>query len=253
MKALPAVFKLIKERWVMAFGHRVRDTRIERGLTQQQLADAVNVNQPVIGSIESRDSETSKHASKIASALSVSLDWLLTGKGSKNVSEVKDKKIIYESGLNAWDENTPLLDDEIELPFYSNVHIAAGHGSECTDAESNRKLRFSKRSLRDANVNCEDAIVIKVTGDSMERLILDGATIAVDTSKAHEPIKDNRIYALESDGDLRCKYIQRVPGGKIKLISENPMYDDELYEMDEFSKLYRIIGWVFWWSTLAKW
>lgn len=237
----------------MAFGHRVRDTRIERGLTQQQLADAVNVNQPVIGSIESRDSETSKHASKIAAALSVSLDWLLTGKGSKSVSEVTEKKVVYESGLNAWDENTPLLDDEIELPFYSNVHIAAGYGSECTDAESNRKLRFSKRSLRDANVNCEDAIVIKVTGDSMERLILDGATIAVDTSKAREPIKDNRIYALESDGDLRCKYIQRVPGGKIKLISENPMYADELYEMDEFSKLYRIIGWVFWWSTLAKW
>lgn len=237
----------------MAFGHRVRDTRIEKGMTQQQLADAVGVNQPVIGSIESRDSETSKHASKIADALSVNLDWLLTGKGGKSNLEVQTKKSIYDSGLNEWDENTPLLDDEVELPFYSNVQIAAGHGSECTEAEPNRKLRFSKRSLRDANVNCEDAIVIKVTGDSMERLILDGATIAVDTSKAQEPIKDNRIYALESDGDLRCKYIQRVPGGKIKLISENPMYDDEVYEMDEFSKLYRIIGWVFWWSTLAKW
>lgn len=237
----------------MAFGHRVRDTRIEKGMTQQQLADAVGVNQPVIGSIESRDSETSKHASKIANALSTSLDWLLTGKGGN--PEVKDEtnNTAHEGHLSVWDEDTPLLDDEVDLPFYSNVHVAAGHGSECQEVKPNRKLRFSKRSLRDASVNSEDAIVIKVVGDSMERLILDGATIAVDTSKADVPIKDNRIYALETDGDLRCKYVQRVPGGKIKLISENPMYDDELYEMDEFSKLYRIIGWVFWWSTLAKW
>lgn len=237
----------------MAFGHRVRDTRIEKGMTQQQLADTVGVNQPVIGSIESRDSETSKHASKIADALSVSLDWLLSGKGGKSNIEVKTEDGSYETRLNTWDESTPLSDDEIDLPFYSNVHVAAGYGSECEEGSPNRKLRFSKRSLRDANVNSEDAIVMKVVGDSMERLILDGATIAVDTSKANVPIKDNRIYALESDGDLRCKYVQRVPGGKIKLISENPMYDDELYDMDEFSKLYRIIGWVFWWSTLAKW
>ncbi|MEK6198986.1 MAG: helix-turn-helix transcriptional regulator [Psychrobacter sp.] len=237
----------------MAFGHRVRGARIEKGMTQQQLADGVGVNQPVIGSIESRDSETSKHASKIADALSVNLDWLLTGKNNKSNLDVRTKNTTYDSEINAWDESTPLLDDEVELPFYSNVHVAAGHGAECEEVEPSRKLRFSKRSLRDANVNSEDAIVIKVVGDSMERLILDGATIAVDTSKANVPIKDNRIYALESDGDLRCKYIQRVPGGKIKLISENPMYDDELYEIDEFSKLYRIIGWVFWWSTLAKW
>lgn len=237
----------------MAFGHRVRDTRIEKGMTQQQLADIVNVNQPVIGSIESRDSETSKHASKIADALSVSLDWLLTGKGSKPFLENNEKEVNHKRGLKTWDENTPLLDDEVELPFYTNMHVAGGHSDECTELESNRNLRFSKQSLREANVNCEDAIVIKVIGDSMEPLILDGSTIAIDTSKAKVSIKDNRIYALESDGDLRCKYIQRVPGGKIKLISENPMYDDELYEIDEFSKIYRIIGWVFWWSTLAKW
>ena len=237
----------------MAFGHRVRDIRIKKGMTQQQLADSVNVNQPVIGSIESRDSETSKHASKIADALSVSLDWLLTGKGDKPFLEANEKEVSYKRGLKTWDEDTPLLDDEVELPFYTNRHIADDNSAECTGLESNIKLRFSKQSLREANVNCEDAIVIKLVDDNMAPLILDGSTIVVDTSKANVPIKDNRIYALESDGDLRCKYIQRVPGGKVKLISENPMYDDELYEMDEFSKIYRIIGWVFWWSTLAKW
>lgn len=237
----------------MALGHRVRDERIEKGLTQQELADLSGVNQPVIGSIESRDSETSKHAAKIANALGISLNWLLTGDGAKRNLKVDSDKTTYDTQLSTWDSNTPMNEDDVELPFYNKVQIAAGHGAANDDNQPHRKLRFSKRSLRDANVNCEDAIVIKVTGDSMERLILDGATIAVDVSKANLPIKDNKIYALESDGELRCKYIQRVAGNKVKLISENDMYDAETYNMDEFTKLYRVIGWVFWWSTLAKW
>lgn len=237
----------------MAFGHRVRDIRIKKGMTQQQLADSVNVNQPVIGSIESRDSETSKHASKIADALSVSLDWLLTGKGGEPFLEGNAKEVDHESGWAVCDKGISLFDDDIELPIYTNRFVADVDSAEDTGLEARRKLRFSKQTLKEANVNYEDAIVIKLIDDNMAPLILDGSTIVVDTSKANIPIKDNRIYALESDGDLRCKYIQRVPGGKVKLISENPMYDDELYEMDEFSKIYRIIGWVFWWSTLAKW
>lgn len=237
----------------MAFGHRVRNIRSEKGMTQQELADIVGVNQPVIGSIESRDSQTSKHASKIAQALGVSLDWLLTGSDGNEGTQVNDDKQHYKIGLSVWDDDTPTCSDDIDLPFYSDVQVAAGHGSQSYTEVPNQRLRFSKRSLRDANVSCTDAIALRVAGDSMERLILDGATIAVDTSKANEPIKDNRIYALEADGDLRCKYIQRVAGGKVKLISENDMYEDEVYDLEEFSKLYRIIGWVFWWSTLAKW
>lgn len=237
----------------MAFGHRVRDIRIKKGMTQQQLADSVNVNQPVIGSIESRDSETSKHASKIADALSVSLDWLLTGKGGEPFLEGNAKEVDHESGWAVCDKGISLFDDDIELPIYTNRFVADVDSAEDTGLEARRKLRFSKQTLKEANVNYEDAIVIKLIDDNMAPLILDGSTIVVDTSKANVPIKDNRIYALESDGYLRCKYIQRVPGGKVKLISKNSMYDDELYEMDEFSKIYRIVGWVFWWSTLAKW
>ena len=237
----------------MAFGHRVRDIRIKKGMTQQQLADSVNVNQPVIGSIESRDSETSKHASKIADALSVSLDWLLTGKGGEPFLEGNAKEVDHESGWAVCDKGISLFDDDIELPIYTNRFVADVDSAEDTGLEARRKLRFSKQTLKEANVNYEDAIVIKLIDDNMAPLILDGSTIVVDTSKANVPIKDNRIYALESDGYLRCKYIQRVPGGKIKLISKNSTYDDELYEMDEFSKIYRIVGWVFWWSTLAKW
>lgn len=209
----------------MAFGHRVRDVRLDKGLTQQDLADMIDVNQPVIGSIESRDSDTSKHASKIAKALGVDVDWLLSGKGGR---------------VAATDAQYSISDtDVIDLPFY--------------DDDAKRPLKFSKETLDTADVSASDAIAIVINSDDMEPMILDGSTIVVDTSKADIPIKNNRIYALVSGGEVRCKYIQRMVGGKIKLICKNPMYDDEVYCIEEFEALYQNIGWVFWWSTLVKW
>lgn len=209
----------------MAFGHRVRDIRLDKGLTQQELADLINVNQPVIGSIESRDSDTSKHASKIAKALAVDVDWLLSGKGS----QVAAKETQYSISDT----------DVIDLHFY--------------DDTAKRPLKFSQKTLDMAGVAANDAVAIDINSDDMEPMILDGSTIVVDTSKADIPIKNNRIYALVSGGEVRCKYIQRMAGGKIKLICKNPMYDDEIYCAEEFEALYKNIGWVFWWSTLAKW
>lgn len=244
----------------MAFGKRIREARNIRGLTQQQLADAIGVEQGTINAIESRDAKTSKYAEALCKALRIDIGWALAGVGeSPSRFEVRAPSADYDIQLDSvgsfetWDDNTPLGADEVALPFYKEVAVSAGGGRSCLTPGTSRKLRFSKRTLQNANVQIKDAITMKVNGDSMERLIMDGATIGVDTSKALEPIKDNRIYALETSGMLRCKYLQRLPGDKIKVYSENKMYDDEIYDMEEFSALYRIIGGVFWWSTLERW
>ncbi|WP_413190917.1 XRE family transcriptional regulator [Psychrobacter sp. AT9] len=232
---------------------RVKSMRDKRGLSQAQLGDAIGADQSVIANLERRDGKSSKYTPQLATALGVDVAWLLTGVSSATDANDKLTGLIQVGTFEPWDDETPLNGDEVALPFYREVELSAGSGRKAIVEDTNRKLRFSKRTLHKAGVDIKDAITMKVAGDSMERLITDGATIGVDTSKANEPIKDNRIYALESGGDLRCKYIQRAAGGKVKLISENDMYDDEIYSMDEFSQLYRIIGWVFWWSTIAKW
>ena len=63
----------------MALGKRVKQRRTELGLTQEQVARAIGKPQSVIQSIESRDSQSSKHAASIAKALGVTLGWLSTG------------------------------------------------------------------------------------------------------------------------------------------------------------------------------
>jgi Predicted transcriptional regulator len=113
-----------------------------------------------------------------------------------------------------------------------------------------RKLRFSYATLRAAGVDPAAAICAQLTGNSMEPLIMDGSTIGIDTATTH--ITDGEIYALEHEGMLRVKFVYRLPGGGIRLRSFNrDEYPDEEYPAEQFdSGQIRLIGWVFWWSTV---
>lgn len=65
----------------MALGENIKRLRTQQKLTQAQLAAKAGgeITQGVIAALEKRDSETSKHASRIAAALGVSLEELISG------------------------------------------------------------------------------------------------------------------------------------------------------------------------------
>jgi transcriptional regulator with XRE-family HTH domain len=74
----------------MALGARIKQARELRALNQTELAERVNkmlgpedkpLTQQALGALESRDSNKSEHALKIADALGVSVRWLLDGQG----------------------------------------------------------------------------------------------------------------------------------------------------------------------------
>lgn len=81
---------------------------------------------------------------------------------------------------------------------------------------------------------------------------MNGATIGVDRSATR--ILDGEIYALEHDGMLRVKYLYRLPAGGMRLRSFNTTeHPDEEYSAEQIeTQQIRILGWVFWWSTLRK-
>lgn len=149
-----------------------------------------------------------------------------------------------------WDSNTPLYDDEVALPFYKEVEMAAGCGASEVIEVPGRLLRFARSTLRDAGVQPEHAVCASIKGRSMERLILDGATIGIDTSD--KVIVDGEIYAFDQDGMLRVKYMYRTPGGGVRIRSENAEeFPDEFLTPEQFAQI-RMLGWVFWWSTVRK-
>lgn len=151
--------------------------------------------------------------------------------------------------MEVWDNETPLGPDEIELPFYEEVELSAGKGSEVMLETSGRKLRFGKRTLQKKGVPPEAAACAAVTGNSMEPVLPDGSTVGIDTSFTH--VLDGKMYAIDHSGQLRVKLLYRLPGGGLRLRSHNSEeHPDERYEGDYVAQHIRVIGKVFWYSVL---
>lgn len=157
----------------------------------------------------------------------------------------------WHAGFSLWDNDTPLNADEIALPFYREVELAAGNGSTIVQENNGYKLRFAKSTLKKSNVDPQHAACVTVSGNSMLPVLRHGTTVGIDTSK--KQIVDGEMYAIDHNGMLRVKILYRVPGGGIRIRSyNNDEYPDELIRPENFNDI-KIIGWVFWWSVLNIW
>lgn len=151
----------------------------------------------------------------------------------------------YIGMISAWDDDTPLDEDEVEVPFLREVELAAGSGKTAIEETHRWKLRFGKHTLRRQGVSPENAVCVTVRGNSMEPVFPDGSTVGVD--RGATAIIDGKVYALQDDGMLRIKALYRLPGGRVRVRSFNR--DEHPDEERELSSLH-IIGRVFWSSVL---
>jgi len=225
-------------------GERSKERRKLIKLTQIQLSKKVGVSGVTISQWESGDTAPKgENLYKLAKALKCSPDWLLFGSEPKPVSNAE-----WAGPMETWDSNTPLNDDEVEIPFYMEVELAAGHGIAEMPHFYGPKLRFAKSTLRKSNVDPTNAACVRVSGNSMEPVLPNGSTVGVDTSQTN--VIDGKMYAINHDGMLRIKTLYKLPGGGLRLRSFNlDEWPDERYEGDDLKQI-TVIGKVFWYSVL---
>ncbi|SEJ50258.1 helix-turn-helix transcriptional regulator [Pseudomonas sp. NFR16] len=256
----------------MNLSERIKAARKHAGLTQKQLAFKVGIAQTAISQLESGKTLRSTYLFNIAEACDVSGGWLATGSGNMtDLSPIEARlrqeaafaeKVLSEQGENddapdpgvsvalepieVWDDQTPLDDDEVEIPFLREVELSAGSGRTVIEQSSTAKLRFGKRSLRSQGVQFDQAVCVVVSGNSMEPVLPHGSTVGVNTGQT--AVTDGKIYALKHDGQLRVKTLYRVPGGGIRMRSFNQLeHPDEVYTAAEMAaREIEIIGRVFW-------
>jgi len=253
----------------------------ERVVKQDDLIPVLGVNtRGAVGHyLTGRREPSLAQIEDLARFLDVSIDWLLTGEGMRGrirdhmlatmddpatrqetrkrlLHSQHETKAILEDELeffgkmDAWDSDTPLGEDEIELPLFREVELAAGAGQTQVIENHGAKLRFAKSTLSRAKVLPENAACAFVRGNSMEPVMPDGTCVGVNT--ADTAIRDGEIYAIDHDGMLRVKYLHRRPGGGIKIVSQNSTEHptEEYTAEDVIDNSLRIIGRVFWWSVL---
>lgn len=163
-------------------------------------------------------------AVQIAAAARVSLLWLITGEGPSSLDETTA---------------CPVADAPTFIPFI-DVSISAGPGVLARDADVEDAIAFNSQWLR-SKIDCNplDLSLVTVRGDSMYPTLQDGDLMLVDC-QVMEP-RDG-IYVFQMEGDLLVKRLQRLPGGLLSVISDNPRFPPFTVNPNDSCLDFAIIG-----------
>ncbi|MCI8211693.1 transcriptional regulator [Pseudomonas sp. S25] len=184
---------------------------------------------------------------EVAELLTVNARWLRTGDGPKHPCDSANENNGGDSDARPHSSRSSLRSD-VEVPVYKETESDAGD-TLITEAPG-KKIRLPLHVLQSMNINIESAICIAMVGNSMADKIQDGSLLGIDRGLTR--VIDGEMYALEHGGMLRVKYLYRLPGSGLRLRSHNSAeYPDELFTAEQIEQQgIRVLGWVFWWSTL---
>ena len=186
---------------------------------------------------------------EIAELLCVNSRWLRTGEGIKHpgMTSSNDETSPGQTG-----QHTSAGTSDIDAPFYNESLHPDGSGKTHVMKIPDCTVRLSCSTLQGLGVSPDQVICAPMIGNSMAHRIQDGSTVAIDCSLTQ--IVDGEIYALEQDGMLRIKYLYRLPNNGLRMRSHNCQeYPDEIFDAAEIhAQQIRILGWIFWWSTLSQ-
>jgi phage repressor protein C with HTH and peptisase S24 domain len=82
----------------------------------------------------------------------------------------------------------------------------------------------------------ENLAIITGEGDSMNGTFRDGDSLLVD--RGITDIRTDAVYVFTLDGDLFIKRLQRLTGGSLRMISDNPIYPAIMIEGADLEKVH---------------
>ena len=224
--------------------NRIIQRMTDLKLRQVDLIEATGATKGAVSKwVSGTNIPKSQYMSALALVLKTSENWLLTGNSAPEFTQIEP-----------WDSNTPLDDDEVEIPFFKDFSFACGSGSigEAMQNEK-RKLRMSKATLRNLTIDKKNAVATRASGDSMNPSIKDGDTIHIDLGR--KTIKDGKIFALCHGGLFMAKRLYNLPLGGVRIVSDNVLEFPEIQLTAEQIKNqeFEVIGWIWQISSLESW
>ncbi|WP_158138686.1 LexA family transcriptional regulator [Vibrio metschnikovii] len=235
------------------FSHRLAQACSEAGIEEHGrgvvLAKRLGVTPKAVSKWLNAESMPRRNKiAELAEFLGVSLFWLEYGKNEQHQRQGNAEVL---GNMQVWDSNTPIGDDEVALPFLSEVKLSAGNGF-ISDIEHDNgfRLRFAKSTLRRYNVTPENAVCVAVYGNSMEPVLPDGSTVGINTGD--KVLVDGKIFAINHNGELFIKRLYKLPGGGMRIYSFNELeYPPREYtDAQVLEQNITIIGRVFWYSVM---
>ncbi|MFW2042270.1 XRE family transcriptional regulator [Acinetobacter sp. ULE_I001] len=217
---------------------RLKTTRLNKGLSQADVARTVGMSQPSYHALEKGFASKSVFLTEIAKVLQVDPYWLLTGKSASRI----DAEVA--SLLDGSPKISVTSNDNNEERIWIdlvNIRFSCGDGESIEfhfdDVISKRDFPpsfFKKHGVKPENVKLAIA-----KGDSQEPYICNEDEFAIDLSDTE--IKEGEFYAIYFEGEAMLKQIFKEEGGKLTLHSLNPKYKDKIVS-DTNGMGFRVLG-----------
>ncbi|NYS09345.1 putative c repressor [Xanthomonas phage PBR31] len=117
------------------------------------------------------------------------------------------------------------------------------------EEEKSGRLAFRRDFLRGEGVKESEAAIIYVTGDSMQPTLPEGAAVLVD--KSMRELRDNKIYAILVNDELKIKRLRKDIGGGVVIVSDNPDKTNhpDIHVPPDKEDYLSILGRAFWMGT----
>lgn len=217
-------------------GPAIRRLRKAKEWKLEQLAARIetHLGKPVnTGNLSRVEREGQGYSQEFLKAVALAL-----GVGIDELFRHDDADVVLEDSQGAFaiaQAKTRARDDVLEIPRFENP-ISMGPGAERQEVdllvgkmEINRK--WVQQNL--AGISSPKNLAVMVGfGDSMRPTIDDGDPMLVD--RGVNDVRTDAIYVFTLSNELFIKTLQRLPGGAIKVISDNAKYP--AYVVDAESK-----------------
>lgn len=167
---------------------------------------------------------------KVAALLQVSVESLV----SEDDDVIVDAKT--QDMLARFGKKPITIESTTDNVFYVHVKefdmkFAAGNGRTPTFEEINDSIpaTYSTEWFTKHGINPNNAIMVKVHGDSMHPLLHDGESIMLNLAETQ--IQNGKVYGLRYGDELKVKRIYRKLDGTLILKSDNPAHTPQEEEI----------------------
>ena len=189
--------------------------------SDKDFAHKLGINASTVVGYKQRGVVPLEQCIKIAEQTGVSLDWLILGKGKSDKNTAAGKA-------------TPSV---VLVPLY-DVPVSAGHGSFFDTENIIQQIPFDAEWLEREELIAGRLACLPIKGDSMSPGLKTSDIVLIDLT--HQ--RGDGVFVLRLNGALRIKRLQWLADGRLRISSDNPIYEPEYVDPNTPPDDFAIIG-----------
>ena len=190
-----------------------------------ELADALGASRSTPAVWKTRDRIPFAECMEIAEKHGVSLDWLVLGRMSGTEESGSDARVSdHDDGQAMAYVEFPAFD----MPSFLNAD------------SPQLSVKLPAVWLEREGFSANETIAMRYVGNNMAPTINEGDVMIVD----RRPHDVDGVFVMRLGDSIRIKRVQRMQGGTLHLLNDNPNYETEVLDVDQAGAV-EFIGYCF--------